>query len=488
MSALDKPTNRVILSSMKRVLVWFRRDLRLKDNPALAAAVETGADILPVYIHGVEQSSQLSEGEASKWWLHHALEDLDAELKLFGGGLHFDQGKSVEDVLLGIVGEFDIDAVFWNRRYQPHATKLDGSIKKKLQTDGVEVHSFHGGVLNEPHAIKNKSGKPYQVFTPYWKFCREIPVDDPCEVNLSGSNFVKSCGVMLEKLQLLPEINWCAKFHETWTPSRQAGLNRLADFASGAVTEYEDNRDMLVLDGTSMLSPYLHFGQLGVREIYHRLVSMGEAVNNGYLRQLYWRDFAHHLIYHFPHSVTRPLRPEYEQFPWAHDEDKIERWRRGQTGFPIIDAAMRQLWETGWMHNRARMVVGSFLVKHLLQNWVGGADWFWNTLVDADLPNNIMGWQWVSGGGADAAPYFRVFNPLRQAERFDSNGDYVRKYVPELAGIPDGRINEPWSLTPIELECYGIKLGVTYPERMIDINEGRDGALAAYQKFKASVV
>ena len=241
---------------------------------------------------------------------------------------------------------------------------------------------------------------------------------------------------------------------------------------------------MMAEDGTSTLSPYLHFGQIGVREIYHHLKDGGEQVMHGYIRQLYWRDFAHHLIYHFPHSVQRSLRPEYDQFPWKNDEEFLSRWQKGQTGYPVIDAAMRQLWQTGWMHNRARMVVGSFLVKHLLQDWQSGADWFWDTLVDADLPNNTMGWQWVAGSGADAAPYFRVFNPLLQAKKFDQQGDYVRKYVPELAKIPGKAVHEPWELSEIELLAYGVTLGKEYPERMIGLSEGRDQALKAYSDFK----
>ena len=469
---------------MKRALVWFRRDLRLDDHPALAAAVELDAEILPVYIHGLEQSAQLSEGGASKWWLHHALTDLDSELKRCGGGLHLAQGENVERVLLDLVAEYEIDVVLWNRRYQPDAIALDASIKQSLKEAGLEVHSFNGSVINEPHVVANKSGQPYQVFTPYWKLCRDIDVEEPYRVDLSKVRWIRSSGLDVDELGLLPQMNWDAGFYDMWQPTRAAALERLGGFSQAAVHEYNNDRDMLGLDGASCLSPYLHFGQIGVREIYSRLKEMGEKVMQGYVRQLYWRDFAHHLIYHFPHSVDRALKLDFERFPWSYEEGKIERWRRGETGFPIIDAAMRQLWQTGWMHNRARMVVGSFLVKHLLQGWQSGADWFWDTLVDADLPNNVMGWQWVAGSGADAAPYFRVFNPLRQAERFDPDGEYVRKYLPELAQIPGAQIHEPWALSPIELESCGVRLGETYPERMIDLSEGRDAALGAYQEFK----
>lgn len=469
---------------MKRCLVWFRRDLRLEDNPALAVAIESGAEILPVYIHGIESPAQLSEGGASKWWLHHALQDVDAGLKGCGGALHLVADRNIEDALLGLVERYKIDAVFWNRRYQPEAIELDKQIKHKLVECGVEVKSFNGSVLNEPHTVQNKSGRPYQVFTPFWKHCRDIEVPKPCKVNLLEARFLKLSGKTLSELGLLPDIDWDRGFYDVWKPTRQAGLGRLMNFSTEAVHGYEKSRDMLSIDGTSCLSPYLHFGQLGVREIYHRLKDGGEGVMNGYIRQLYWRDFAHHLIYHFPHSVSRSLRPEYEQFPWTHSEAKIERWRQGKTGYPVIDAAMRQLWQTGWMHNRARMVVGSFLVKHLLQDWQSGAEWFWDTLVDADLPNNTMGWQWVAGCGADAAPYFRVFNPLTQAKKFDPDGEYVRRYIPELAEIPGAKIHEPWSLSEGELRQCGVRLGENYPERMIDLNEGREKALAAYQRFK----
>ena len=472
---------------MKRCLIWFRRDLRLQDNSALIAAIESGAEVLPVYIHGINQSAQLSEGEASQWWLHHALADLEDQLSELGASLHLAKASNVCEELCKIVKKFKIDTVFWNRRYQPDAIALDTEIKEQLTADGIDVQSFNSSVLNEPHTISNLSGKPYQVFTPYWKRCRDVEVPMTAEADLSSVPWIKSKGEALDTLDLLPEIPWDKAFYENWEPTRAAAEERLQLFSKQAVSDYNDDRDMMADDGTSRMAPYLHFGQIGVREIYHDLKTAGEKVMNGYIRQLYWRDFAHHLIYHFPHSVEKSLRPEYEQFPWKNSEVMVERWRKGQTGYPVIDAAMRQLWETGWMHNRARMVVGSFLVKHLLQDWRSGADWFWDTLVDADLPNNTMGWQWVGGSGADAAPYFRVFNPLLQAKKFDENGDYVRKYLPELAKIPDGAIHEPWELTEIELAAYGVKLGETYPERIIDLHKGRDNALNAYREFKALI-
>ncbi len=472
---------------MKRCLVWFRRDLRLQDNSALLSAIASGAEILPVYIHGVNQPKQLSEGGASQWWLHHALADLDAQLKDVGADLYLEQSDDVCEALCSLVREYNIDAVFWNRRYQPDAIKLDTDVKKQLVADGVEVESFNSSVLNEPHAISNLSGRPYQVFTPYWKRCRDIEVPILTDVNLDAARWVNATGRDLDMLSLLPQIPWDKTFYKTWQPTRKAAKERLKLFSKKPVREYNIARDMMSDDGTSRMAPYLHFGQIGVREIYHYLKDSGETVMHGYVRQLYWRDFSHHLIYHFPHSVEKSLRPEYEQFPWKNSEEMVARWRKAQTGYPVIDAAMRQLWETGWMHNRARMVVGSFLVKHLLQEWQSGADWFWDTLVDADLPNNTMGWQWVGGCGADAAPYFRVFNPLLQAKKFDKDGEYVRRYLPELAKIPGKLIHEPWELTEIELAAYGVKLGDTYPERMINLSEGRDGALNAYREFKERV-
>ena len=469
---------------MKRCLVWFRRDLRLDDNSALAAAVDSGAEVLPLYLHGENQATQLSEGGASSWWLHHALEDLDAQMKLLGGELHMVKAKNLEVALMEVINNFDIECVFWNRRYQPAAIDLDKEIKSQLQKAGIEVKSFNASVLNEPHEIRNLSGNPYQVFTPYWKKCRDIAVDEPIDRNLADVKWVGGNKTRLMDLNLLPQIDWDQGFYKFWDPTRAGAMARLKSFSKKAAYEYNDARDMMAEDGTSTLSPYLHFGQIGVREIYHHLKGGGEQVMHGYIRQLYWRDFAHHLIYHFPHSVQRSLRPEYDQFPWKNDEEFLSRWQKGQTGYPVIDAAMRQLWQTGWMHNRARMVVGSFLVKHLLQDWQSGADWFWDTLVDADLPNNTMGWQWVAGSGADAAPYFRVFNPLLQAKKFDKQGEYVRKYVPELAKIPGKAVHEPWELSEIELLAYGVTLGKEYPERMIGLSEGRDQALKAYSDFK----
>lgn len=473
---------------MSSTLLWFRQDLRLADNPALAAAIARGEPVVPVFLWAPEEESGWAPGEAACWWLHHALEDLDSQLRELGSRLvirHANQRGSLE-TLRELAQETDAKALYWNRRYEPAAVQRDQKIKRAMKSAGLEVKSFNSGMLFEPQEIANKSGKPFQVFTPMWNHyqTREVPevVDTPLAELQNPKRWPH--GIEIRHLELLPQIAWDRGFYEMWDPTRAAIVERLAEMRQdGRAKSYLQDRDTPALDGTSSLSPFLHVGQIGPREAWWML-GEGDAIDDGLRRQLGWRDFAHHLLFHFPQTPTKPLRAEFELFPWQEDAVALRRWQRGETGYPIVDAGMRQLWHTGWMHNRVRMIVGSLLVKHLLIHWTEGARWFWDTLADADLANNTLGWQWIGGCGADAAPYFRIFNPMSQGEKFDSDGAYVRHWIPELASLPDKFIHRPWELGELELAGFGVVLGKDYPHPVIGHAAGRARALAAFEKLK----
>ena len=469
----------------KPTIVWFRRDLRLDDNPAWNWAIKQDSPIIAVYIHAPQQEGIWQRGSASNWWLHHALNDLDAQLNEHGSRLILRASQNPLETLTQIIETHDVGAVTWNRCYEPNQVRHDTTAKKSLQNLGIETYSANGSLLLDPLSIRNKSGKPFQVFTPFWKHCRAIELSKP--ETLRCSHFVSDVvSDSLESLKLLPTIPWDKTMTSFWSPTRKGALSLLKD-AIHKSKHYENLRDIPNTDGTSRLSPYLHFGQISPQEFFHVVREQcpdREKADTGILRQLYWREFAAHLLYHFPHSQDHALKSEYDRFPWNFNEDYLRAWQLGQTGFPIVDAGMRQLWQTGWMHNRVRMIAGSLLVKHLLQPWQEGARWFWDTLVDADLANNSMGWQWVAGSGADASPYFRIFNPIIQGKKFDPTGEYVKKWVPELAGLSKDQIHTPWEVTPIELADAGVTLGKEYPYPVISHEDGRQAALDAYAEYK----
>ncbi|HAV14178.1 MAG TPA: deoxyribodipyrimidine photolyase [Opitutae bacterium] len=469
-------------------IIWFRKDLRLADNSALAAAIEVGEPILPVFIWSPEEADRWAPGAASKWWLHHSLQSLADTISEHGGQLVLREGESLS-VLRELIEETGANRVHWNRRYESPLRELDASIKKELREDGVEVESFNSSLLNEPHTASTGEGKPYKVYTPYWKKVKDREIESPANVDLSSLSFADkpSESLNLESLKLLPEINWDTEFYEHWEVSEGAAMKRLDAFLSGPVEAYATDRDRPDFDGTSSLSPYLHWGQIGPRQIVHQLKKKCNLLKKGpstYLKEVYWREFAYNVLYHFPNTPDEPLRSEYSSFPWQYDEEVLKAWQTGNTGYPIVDAGMRQLWQTGWMHNRVRMIVSSLLVKHLLHNWHEGAKWFWYTLVDADLASNTLGWQWSGGCGADAAPYFRVFNPIIQGEKFDPDGKYVKRYVPELEKIPTKYIHTPWEAPEGILKHANVEIGEDYPAPIIDHKEGRERALAALDQFK----
>ena len=422
-------------ASAAPALLWFRQDLRLADNPALAAALERRSPVIPVFIWAPEEEGDWPPGAASRWWLHHSLASLSAELERRGSRLIIRRGPTAA-ALSGLVAESGASAVFWNRRYEPAAVARDREVKSKLRESGVIAESFNGSLLFEPWTIRNSSAQPFRVFTPFWRACLTKPLtalsEDAPEHMLSPDQWPHSLD--LAGLSLEPAVDWAAGFRQIWQPGESGARSQLRRFLREALVEYPVNRDRPGLVGTSRLSPHLHFGEISPGEVQRAILGVTDC-NHGageaYLRQLGWREFAYHLLYHHPESPHQSLRPEFAAFPWRMHPEHFKAWKRGRTGYPLVDAGMRELWHTGWMHNRVRMVVASFLVKHLLIDWQAGAAWFWDTLVDADLANNSLGWQWVAGCGADAAPYFRIFNPAIQAGKFDPGGEYVRRWVPE---------------------------------------------------------
>ena len=470
-------------------ILWFRKDLRLRDNSALKAAIEAGLPVIPIFIWSPDEAGDWAPGAASKWWLHQALKSLSEAFKDRGGEFVLREGDSLGQ-LRDIIEKTGAKRVYWNRRYESPQRELDASIKRQLREDGIEVESFNSSLLNEPHTAATGGGNPYKVYTPYWKKVKDRPIEPIAEPDFDSFKFPDTYPqtVALDSLGLLPEKQWHRKFDPYWVVSEAAAQERLEKFLSQAVEGYNQARDIPSEDGTSSLSPYLHWGLIGPRQVMHALKAKHDLGKEGpqvYAKEIYWREFAYNVLYHFPKTPAAPLHEKYTDFPWQPDSNALKRWQRGQTGYPIVDAGMRQLYATGWMHNRVRMVVSSLLVKHLLQDWREGASWFWDTLVDADLASNTLGWQWSAGCGADAAPYFRVFNPITQGKKFDAEGEYVKKWVPEIAKLPSKFIHEPWEAPAGILEYAGVELGKDYPEPIIDHKEGRERALAALDQFKS---
>jgi deoxyribodipyrimidine photo-lyase len=469
---------------MGATLVWLRRDLRLADQPALHAAVQRGAPVIPVFIHAPDEEAPWRPGSASNWWLHHSLARLSDALAERGSRLVLRRGGS-RDLLLQLARETGADAVFWNRLYEPAAIRRDQMVKESLRAAGLAAESFNAALLNEPWKVRSGNGDPYKVFSPFWKASRQIGIDTPPlpepDAVLAPGDGSWPESEPLDSLGLLPEMCWEQGLAETWTPGEAGALERLRAFLDGPVRRYRDARDIPGQEGTSRLSPHLHFGEVSPRQIVRALRDAGLDLDSGgaehFVREIGWREFAHHLLFHFPHTAEEPLNPRFAGFPWREPGDDLAAWQRGETGIPIVDAGMRELWRTGWMHNRVRMIVASLLTKNLRLHWLHGARWFWDTLVDADLASNTLGWQWTAGCGADAAPYFRIFNPVLQGERFDPEGSYVRRYVPQLARVPDASLHAPWA--------HGRKtvdrsLRVGYPDPIVDLQQSREAALEAF--------
>jgi deoxyribodipyrimidine photo-lyase len=480
------------------LLLWFRRDLRLADNPALDAALASGRPIVPVYITDDADAGDWKPGGAQRWWLHGALAALGEALQALGSRLVLRRGPA-ETAIEALIAETGAECVYWNRRYEPWATRRDARIKSGLKDRGIEARSFNAALIREPWDIATKSGGPYRVFTPFWKALRAAgapptPLPAPARIPAPGG-FPES--EPLASWALLPSSpDWAGGLRDAWQPGEAAACDRLREFTDEALFGYHDRRDLPGAGGTSRLSAHLAFGEIGPRQIWHAvqagaLARTGDPMPMGadkgaevFLSEIAWREFSYHLLHHFPDLPARPLRPEFGAFPWADDPAGLEAWRRGRTGYPIVDAGMRELWATGWMHNRVRMIAASFLIKDLLIDWRDGEAWFWDTLVDADLASNAASWQWVAGSGADAAPYFRVFNPVTQGTRFDPAGAYVRRWLPELAALPDRVLHAPWTADPLDLAAAGVRLGSDYPEPIVDHAMARKRALERYRRMK----
>ncbi|MGV3651489.1 MAG: cryptochrome/photolyase family protein [Devosia sp.] len=462
-------------------LVWFRTDLRLADNPALAAALRTDGAVTALFIHETDPALR-PIGAAARWWQHHALERLGRDLAEIGIPLRVEIGHA-RAVIQAVVKDAGITHAFWNRRYAPAECEHDAAIKQALKRSGVEVQSFNSHLLVEPFDIATGAGTPYGVFTPFWKSLRQRDIPSPDRRPASQRKPISAPKAGFDSDYVEPA--WAAKFHGHWRVGEAAAIDVLDRFLDERLKDYPEGRDIPGKDFTSQLSPYLRHGEIGPRQVWHRTLAFAEAhpafaaPAEKFLSEVGWREFSYHLLHHRPDIASKPMQEKYARLAWRDAPAALEDWRRGRTGIPIIDAGMRQLWETGWMHNRVRMLVASLLAKNLLIDWREGESWFWDTLVDADIANNPASWQWVAGSGADAAPYFRIFNPVTQAERHDPAGDYVRKWVPELASLPDQWIHKPADAPPDVVRKAGVTIGKTYPAPIVDLGSSRQRALDA---------
>lgn len=481
------------MSEAAPAIVWFRQDLRLADNPALRAAVASDRPLIFVYVLDDETPGRWAVGGAQRWWLHKSLLALSVDIEKRGAALLLRRGRAGE-VIAALARETKAGAVFWNRCYEPYAIQRDKVLKERLTQSGVAVETFNAALLNEPWTVKTKSGEAFKVFTPYWRACVtqggwRTPLPRPRA--LAGYRG-KLASDALSAWRLAPtKPNWASGFEPEWTPGEAGAQAALDRFLETALRGYGEDRNALGLRATSRLSPHLHWGEISPTQVHAQLEVAVEADAtlrkdaDKFLSEIGWREFSYNLLFHWPTLPEANWRDQFDAFPWRSDDAALEAWRRGRTGYPVVDAAMRELWVTGTMHNRARMIAASFLIKHLLIDWREGEAWFWDTLLDADLANNAASWQWVAGSGADAAPYFRIFNPVAQGERFDTNGAYVRRWVPELAGLSDGLLHRPWEAAPADLGAAGVDLGRTYPRPIVDHGFARERALAAFKSLSS---
>ncbi|MEL6920119.1 MAG: deoxyribodipyrimidine photo-lyase [Pseudomonadota bacterium] len=471
------------------IIVWFRDDLRIADNPALASAASSGQPVISLFVLETNDG-HVPLGGAQRWWLHHALKALDGKLRAIGSRLIIKRGDSHE-VVSSLVEETNAGSVVWNRRYSRYGIETDTKIKSQLKNDGIPAQSFAARLMHEPTQLKSGTGSAYKVYTPFWKTFRatiqpRAPVPAPTNIQTPDT---WASSLSLEELDLLPtKPDWAGGLRDAWTPGEDGAFVRLERFLESGIDRYDSQRDLPAIEGTSGLSPHLAFGEISPFQIWARVDQVADDLPvddvTTFRKELVWREFAYHLLVNFAELKTDNYNGQFDKFPWADSQEHLRAWQRGMTGYPIVDAGMRQLYETGWMHNRVRMIVGSFLVKHLLLDWRHGEEWFWDTLVDADPASNTASWQWVAGSGADAAPYFRIFNPMTQGEKFDSQGEYVKRWVPELAKMPAKLIHKPWEAPKNVLDYAGVTLGDTYPHPMVDHKQARERALNAYQNMR----
>ncbi len=470
------------------IIVWFRKDLRIDDNAALAAAAETGRPLVALYIREPENVGTGPLGAAQEWWLHHSLTSLGTMLQKLGSPLVLRSGAA-DAVLADLIEETGADAFHWNRRHDPAGIAIDTEIKTGLKARGIVATSFAGQLLHDPTRLSTGEKKPYRVYTPFWKALEREgeprePIDAP-EKLISLSKVPRS--ETLGDWDLLPKKpDWAAAFPDVWTPGEEAARERLESFVDGAIDGYKQDRDRPAIDATSMLSPHLAMGEISPARIWYATRGLKAPTEDvvHFRKELAWREFCYHLHFHFPQLAEKNWNDRFDAFPWEAAGKNFTLWTRGQTGYPIVDAGMRQLWKHGWMHNRVRMITASFLIKHLMIDWRHGEKWFRDTLVDADPASNAANWQWVAGSGADASPFFRIFNPILQGEKFDADGTYVRTFVPELETLDSAWIHKPFDAPESAMKKAGIELGKTYPKPIVDHGKARERALAAYKSLK----
>ena len=471
-------------------LIWFRQDLRLSDNPALFNAC-IDANILPIYILDDINAGQWKMGAASRCWLHHSLANLDQSLS---AKLNLYKGNPLT-IIKSLCQQFNIDNVYWNRCYEPWRIRRDKHIKTQLLSSGIHVHSYNASLLWEPWKVLKKDQTPYKVFTPFYQ--RGCLSATPPRPTLPFPTVINSVeddnSLMLEQFQLLPTIKWDDEINRHWSikqrASERGASQRLTEFLNHSIANYKEGRDLPAQSFTSNLAASLHFGELSPNQVYYAAQQTGldqhcEDAVDCFQSELAWREFAYYLLYFFNELPEKNWKPQFDSFPWQHDPKALNAWQRGQTGIPMVDAGMRELWQTGTMHNRVRMITASFLVKNLMIDWRLGQQWFWDCLVDADLASNSSSWQWVSGSGCDAAPFFRIFNPVTQSQRFDKNGDYIRRYIPEIANLPNKYLFQPWTTPDVVLQQLNIELGKDYPMPIVDLTLSRQQALDAYKSIK----
>ena len=480
--------------SDRPVVVWFRNDLRLNDHRALSAAVATDAPLVLVYILDDDTPGQWKMGAASRWWLDKSLAALADAIAQRGGSLILRRGIT-DKMLPALVSECDARAVYFSRAYEPFAVALEDKLKAIFDKADVAFKRYGGALLREPEDVRTKTGDVYKVYTPFWK---ALSADfTPAKTLAAPNEFIpfkkKIASERLRDWALHPtKPDWSKGFAEEWQPGEAGAHARLKTFLKSALKTYTEDRNRPDKPGTSRLSPHLHFGEITPAQCWTAAVHSADATHGAdkgretFLKEIVWREFSNTLLFYWPDLPEEPFRKDFKAFPWRKDAKHLRAWQSGQTGYPIVDAGMRELWHTGYMHNRVRMIVASFLIKHLLVPWQEGEAWFWDTLVDADLANNAASWQWVAGSGADAAPYFRIFNPITQGLKFDPDGVYTRRWVPELAQLPDDALHAPWEASKATLADAGVILGKTYPNPIVDHAAARVRALAAYDDVKAA--
>jgi len=472
-------------------IYWYRADLRLTDLPALVAASKQGP-VIPVFVLDEQLGGDWRPGGATRWWLHHSLQSLKSDLRALGGDLVLLRGETTT-VLKELMEETGAQHIYASRQYQPWSQPLESAVKSLTESHGGDFKRYPGTLIFEPEEITTGGGTPFKVFTPFWRAC--LKAREPSQpVAAPTLTFVDTPpkSLSLDELNLLPgEPNWAEGWEGLWSPGEAGADRALQGFLEGHVNDYGEGRDFPAQPSTSRLSPHLKFGEISPRQIWaaaqhlkHAEPSCSASIDK-FLAEIGWREFCNHLVAQFPEMPDRAFNSKFDHFPWGENSGYLKAWQRGMTGYPIVDAGMRELWQTGFMHNRVRMVVASFLSKHLLTHWRLGELWFWDCLLDADLASNACSWQWVGGSGADASPYFRIFNPVAQGEKFDKTGEYTRRWVPEIAELPNKYLHRPWEAPALILETAGIKLGDTYPAPIVDHKEARETALGAYAELRA---